>query len=726
MNSHAKGPKCALNGNVILKWCIERFTALQVWNAYIVHRGAALATMCVFGSMLALGCSGAEHADFAELGDALQERPQGTFRPCVPGTQRECGITLKQKTDLISCFEGVQECQDDETWGDCMDVEPEVADERSSNNALRAFARSRPSVNLQSLSSVSPATCNDLCDPQCRQFLEPVPVAGSSGYQGVIPGSSCTHDVCTVDQKPLTTGCCTDPNDPNCCIAKICAKDSTCCQTSWHQGCVDLMYTQCLNRAPPFSLCDFGVYSEQGILTKNRPAAGASIGSKGNVTMGTDATPKMIVAGGNLDIKSPNGKSIQTPGGVWVGGNVTAENGGGATYTGDWNVGGFINLKGGNTVVGKVYARGYVRELGITGDAYSGSTFTSVTGTGKRVANSNHAAPVIQMPAGLPTLPKPPVLANGTCPAGTNYTVDNGVRTLSPGSYGTLTMQNVAKVTLEKPGTYTFAAINAASVNNGGLQIGKNATAGKYTVIVCGAVSFGNFFTIINHTADSTKNTDRPVLVDPGRLVLYAGSTVTFGTDGKFAGVLIAPNNKVTVADRTTVNGAIWSKDFEAGTDMAAVGISKAACEALEIPGTAPVANACTIQTVVTEPLVVDEYEYEADCPVATTARWKTLTWDTTVPNNSSITFKAKVGKSLTELASASFTTLGVAKPGNPNTTKCSAAGPGPLCPVPLTDKLGLGMHQGQYLSLRIERDATGGMPQITDWKVSYSCQYHE
>src|SRR5690606_21283001 len=126
--------------------------------------------------------------------------------------------------------------------------------------------------------------------------------------------------------------------------------------------------------------------------------------------------------------------------------------------------GGFIDLNNGNKVVGQVNARGYITELTINGNAKSGSTFTSVNGTGTRTSNSNHAAPVIQLPSALPTLPKPPVLANGNCPAaqmGGTFTVDNGVKTITAGAYGTVTMQNAAKLILNGPGTYTFAALNA-------------------------------------------------------------------------------------------------------------------------------------------------------------------------------------------------------------------------------------------------------------------------
>lgn len=710
-----------------MKW-LRAFDDVGAWSRRLVDVQRALAiTACLIplGSAVTVGCSGEAQLANAISLDQDAAPSAGNLVLCEPGDSQRCSVTLRQQTDLLSCYQGVKYCQDDGTWGECVEGD-EVPDSGLQEQEYHGYARYLPSKGLRALTALTPGDCNDLCDPDCRTLLQPTPGAGASGYQAGQQAVSCGHNVCTVDDDaPLSTGCCTNPSDPNCCITKICAKDAFCCQTGWDQDCVDLMYTECLGRPPPFGLCDFGVYSEQGILTRNRPSSGAAIGSKGNITMGTDANPSMIVAGGNLDIKSPNGKNVNTTGGVWVTGNVTAENGANATYTGSWNVGGYIDLNNGNTVVGKVNARGYVTELNITGDARSGSTFTSVGGTGARVANSNHAAPVIQLPASIPTLPKPPVLANGSCPGGTNYTVDNGVRTLTPGNYGTITMQNAAKLTLDGPGTYTFTVLNANSLNSGGIQIGKTA-AGGYTLIVCGAVSVGNNATIINYTGNAANNTDKPVMVDSSRFVMYAGSTVTFGTDGKFVGVLIAPNNKVTVADRTTVKGAIWAKNFESGTDMNAAGISAAACEALNIPGSAPVTNACTITTVIQAPLTIDEYQYEADCPIATTARWKNLTWVTTVPTSSQIEFKAKVAATEAGLASATYTSVGIAKTGSPNTTTCSLSGPSPSCPVALTNKLNLGDHQGQFLALRIERNSTGGMPQIQDWQVSYTCRYSE
>jgi hypothetical protein len=120
------------------------------------------------------------------------------------------------------------------------------------------------------------------------------------------------------------------------------------------------------------------------------------------------------------------------------------------------------------------------------------------------------------------------------------------------------------------------------------------------------------------------------------------------------------------------------------------------------------------------------EYEYEAECPRGSSALWKHLLWESSVPAGSSITFSAKVGDDLADLAGQSYEVVGTAEPGPPDTTTCGITGPSPLCPVELTDELGLGSVQGQFLSLRIESDASGGAPTVTDWTVSYTCRYDE
>jgi hypothetical protein len=326
----------------------------------------------------ALGCAEEHRApaasnelDVAGL-TARQTRP-GSGDECEAGAQRACNVTLEQQGGLITCYRGVQYCQEG-GWGDC--IEGELTHE------VQPDSVQEPGLSrLMSLSSAVPAACSQACDPACMRFVESSPpLTGGSGSGD--SGPSCTHDTCTVDASPLAASC-------GSCVATVCAADSTCCSTDWDSVCVDLAYSKCLNRLPPLGLCDFGIFATQTVTTANRPSAGAAIGAGGDVTIGTDATPSRIVTKGNLTIQSPNGKNVTTTGGVWVGGSVTAQNGGGAKYTGDWNVGGGINLNGGNTIIGTVHARQSIQNLAITGDAYAGASFSGVTGSGARDRSAN-------------------------------------------------------------------------------------------------------------------------------------------------------------------------------------------------------------------------------------------------------------------------------------------------------------------------------------------------
>jgi hypothetical protein len=122
----------------------------------------------------------------------------------------------------------------------------------------------------------------------------------------------------------------------------------------------------------------------------------------------------------------------------------------------------------------------------------------------------------------------------------------------------------------------------------------------------------------------------------------------------------------------------------------------------------------------------VVEYEYEADCPGDTVPGWKNLTWMTSVPSGSSITFRAQVVHKVSDIDPVGYKDMGIAQPGTPDTTNCQLGGPTPECPVPLTDRLGLTVNQGRILALQIETDHSGGTPTVEDWTVSYTCRYDQ
>lgn len=685
-----------------------------------MNRGPAVARVVLFVS-LAAGCSSdakppaaSDEYDLSSL--AKRSAPSGDAGSCgEPGAQQQCGVTLHQEGGIITCYRGVQYCQEDGSWGDCMEGEVTQETDLTSEKYSRL---AQPLSVDKALSSIAPIACSEACDPRCMLFVQSTPPLGGSSSSS--SAASCTHNVCTVSPEPLATSC-------GSCVASVCAIDSTCCSGDWDGVCVDLAYTACLSRLPPLGLCDFGVFSVNGMTTANRPSAGAAIGAGGDVTIGTDASPSMIVTKGNLSIMSPNGKHITTTGGVWVGGNVTAQNGGGAQYTGNWNVGGSINLSGGNTIIGTVKARSSIQQLAITGPAYTGTTFTSVTGTGTRTTGSTHPAPVIEIPTSIPT-------RSVTCSGTTDKTIDKTTVTLAPGNYRDVVLQNGSSgnpsvLVLSPGGSYTFRNL---TINSGcqycKIQLGASAAvAGPWDVSVCGRA-------MLEGPNSYIAGGNGAKLTTPEKFVLYVGGTdpgsgqytAKLGNDFKFVGVLMVPNGTFRSEDRGTVNGAVWAKAVSAGTDLGATQLSTNLCEAMNLPGTVPVISSCPITTTVAPPSTVDEVVYEATCPARTSARWKNLTWNTTVPAGSFIDFSAKVGTSSADLAARSYTLVGTSKLTPTNTTTCSAFGPSPACPVALTDKLALGFNQGRFLSLKIEANSLGGAPTVADWKVTYTCQFSE
>lgn len=541
-------------------------------------------------SVLALGigaCSGdekrADPGGYAGAG----VRPDNT---CEEGDRRQCGFKLHQEGDIITCFRGVKYCDKDGEWGDCVDGEVTREKDPSSKeqNSRLGLPSSR---NPLAVSDVDAEDCEDDCDPACMHFIEgdpdlgPPPVIGglSTPFPGV-EGDECAHGLCTAGAA-LNADC----DD---CVDKICnqtvngiAPDSACCTTGWDSDCVAQVYTKCLNTPPPleFGLCDFGVYSLQGTTFANRPVAGASIGSKGNLTLGTDlggtannppcsagsttppgnTSPRMIVTGGDLSIPSQNGnncKTIDITDGVYVAGSAFAQAGGGTTYKGNWHVGGTLNLSGGNSIIGNVRA---------------GSTPTGVTITGTTTAPS--PPPVINIPTTLPT-------RTVTCSGADGAITLDGGKSASKGfgNYSNVALTNGNNVLGLTPGTYTIQTLSAGGGNAGTPNVIRlvGTAADRWDISVCNNSDVQNSFEIQDSTGAK--------LTDPKRLVLYFNNNFQVGTNSHLGGIIWVPNGTFTSSNNTKVNGALWAKSVVAGTDMNTVQISKADCEGLNIPGTTP------------------------------------------------------------------------------------------------------------------------------------------
>ncbi|HEX2880231.1 MAG TPA: C-type lectin domain-containing protein, partial [Polyangiaceae bacterium] len=224
---------------------------------------------------------------------------------CEDGETRECGRTLAQHDDVLSCLHGVQRCEGG-TWTECAD------------GTIHQFAANetpvRPSTELSSLGDA--VNCQySPCDPYCRNYVESpedgitTTVGGGTGtgwltgsLTNVPPGfakkaiadtcstaadcqmntycrfpdnGSCGHskcavgealedscDPCVADICETSPECCQQEkpaaceHDPcavgdalvaNCssCTTKICAAMPECCSGSWTAACVAAVATIC-------------------------------------------------------------------------------------------------------------------------------------------------------------------------------------------------------------------------------------------------------------------------------------------------------------------------------------------------------------------------------------------------------------------------------------------------------------------------------------------------
>jgi hypothetical protein len=190
---------------------------------------------------------------------------------CEPGDTRQCTETLGRHNGVLSCFVGVQHCEDG-SFGPCQD------------GVLETVSVTLPSeASDLSLSSLSmPSECvNNPCNPFCQEYVE-IPDAGGlvnsyelgpsfsatwqagnlddfppglvskgfdepceSGFDcqfdhrchNPVTGSSCAHEKCETGAA-LNASC-------DSCVADVCAVDSSCCSGAWTDTCVALVESVC-------------------------------------------------------------------------------------------------------------------------------------------------------------------------------------------------------------------------------------------------------------------------------------------------------------------------------------------------------------------------------------------------------------------------------------------------------------------------------------------------
>jgi cytoskeletal protein CcmA (bactofilin family) len=210
---------------------------------------------------------------------------------------------------------------------------------------------------------------------------------------------------------------------------------------------------------------------------------------------------------------------------------ITFKKGDPTTFTGNLSAVGSITINKDNTIVG---------------NATSASTITVASGgsiTGTRTPNANVASL--------------PITATSFSAGGANITVPkNGTRTLSPGSYGNVILNNSATLNLSS-GEYRFVKLETGSscflnfnVSNGGVQV-------KVTT----SLKFGAEVTVAITPGGETNS----VAVD---FITLQTAQVLISKEGFVLGTITAPNAEVFVGKNTSLRGAILANKITVDRDV--------------------------------------------------------------------------------------------------------------------------------------------------------------
>lgn len=585
----------------------------------------ALLWIALLATLLA-GCSSDSMPD-PWVGDGTPWGGAPVGGPCSDGAEAVCGKKLSQQNGVVACLEGKQYCIGG-TWSECLGDDVTYRPDPRSEAHRNFFGRLRTMPYLPPEST--PAPCDNPCDPYCYFFDEdPTDIEAPGGTPAPpvpeFPGGpgvqACDHDLCSTGSALYST--CSP------CAAQVCAAEPSCCTTSWSASCVSRAYSLCTTQRPPLSLCELGLFADTTIVVRNRATADAVLGSYGNVTIDTDGAVAGIYSKGNITYQSLNGAAVNAPYGIVADGNITSQDSnsnvnafleaGGSIFIPSWDVtqsvsaGTTLTGQNSTTILGNARANGGI------------SNVSSIGGTTCSTAGCYTHRPVELPPQTAGTaIPTLPVNCTGT----TDFSSNGGTATVSgPGVYRNVSVINNGRLVLEGEGVYYFN--NFAVTDRIEFRRTATNTGAGWDIRTCGTVSFGNNTRFIGSTAGGVTpalvlDGTNSVLMDPSLVTFYVNTstTVTMGTSVYFTGIFIAPNATVQKANMNTpptraqvlagtrsapINGAIWARQLDIGTDALTKQIPREACEDLGIPGTTP-PGMCPISNVTAPvPAAIDE-----------------------------------------------------------------------------------------------------------------------
>jgi hypothetical protein len=581
-------------------------------------------------------CSGSDRPGLLGglAGDGVVSRDSGA--PCQTGAQKPCGVTLDLAAGVKTCYRGTQFCVEG-AWSNCQ--AGEVTREPNPIGGFGFDPAQRQALGLPSLSM--PAHCGNghpptgsggassggsssgggpntadfatECDPECMFFGEnPTDITGNGGADpGPLPtvtAPTCEHGACTVGAK-MTSNC-----DP--CVASVCAAHPSCCTTAWTGQCVDWATQTCVGVTLPKTLCDFGLFSDTNLELSDRAATNVAIGAYGNVKIGADSYFTSIYATGNVTTGNFNSKSVTMTDGIHANGYIKFEASDTSKVYGNLYAGNYVDINNVD-IQGDVWATGTGTAITgagsngiITGTARSKNAILSTLTVGTRLANQTGLT--------LPAILLPPQTAGTAIPTkttdctGTTDYLNQATRSIGPGKYGTITINDGASnyLELKGQGVYYIKALKLGNSNRLILNLNDETYAAGWDVRICNTVGVENlFYGKVRVSGDATKgppNDSNGVLKDPKYLTIYYAGTATLkmDTDVYWTGILMAPNasvekstmnlspgaplanlpttNDINLGNRAApVNGAIWSKTTKLETDALARGIDPDVCKAM-------------------------------------------------------------------------------------------------------------------------------------------------
>lgn len=549
------------------------------------------AVMAAWGLALALvGCNENERppVNLDGLGSSDLGVEEG---PCDAKEPRQCSIKHEQANGVISCFTGVQHCEEGR-WGVCS---PAPREERS------PMSLKLPSLETM---AVSASACSfNACDPGCMVFddpsteLVPVLVDGSTDLEfpdfppwknepcasgldcqinhrceDVATASACTHSKC-IQGTGLLGSC-----DP--CVQRICEEMPSCCSDDglpssleWNDECVALVATECDASCgdPAGPSCDHQLCDEGAALASSCDPCVAEICDQPGFEYCCDAAGSWDSACVRAVARSCNPlKPVATGDGNHRCDYALMGRGALAIYG--------AAIKGGD-VGGGTGANALVEIYGIrpqiTHSIYSQGSldlYHADVGGDVKAGGSLDPSRCLDLVAGVcqapvavpsPSVPARPLL----CASGATHFAASG--SFAPGSYGHVSVAVGATLRLQA-GVYRMASLTVAD----GARLELPAT-GSVHLDSCGDISFGVDVRVIGASAAT----------DALRFLVYTNGSVTIGSRSFIYGMFSAPSGngymgQGTSASKTTLIGLLHTvtATLMPRSEINATGIAGAAC----------------------------------------------------------------------------------------------------------------------------------------------------